>query len=144
MLNVRGICCLRPGVKNVSDNIEVRSIIDRYLEHARIYYFHNGGNEEVFLSSADWMRRNLDRRLEILFPVRNAVIKARLLDVLKTCFSDNIKAWQLLPDGRYERISPRGKKIRAQEKFYQDAVAAESEARHIKPRFRPLSRPNKQ
>ena len=144
MLNVRGICCLRPGVKNVSNNIEVRSIIDRYLEHARIYYFHNGGNEEVFLSSADWMRRNLDRRLEILFPIRNAAIKARLLDVLKTNFTDNIKAWQLLPDGRYERISPRGKRVRAQEKFYQDAVAVEAEIRHIKPRFRPLSRPDKQ
>ena len=144
MLNVRGICCLRPGVKNVSDNIEVRAIIDRFLEHSRIYYFRNGGHEEVFLSSADWMRRNLDLRLEILFPVRAAATKARLINILKTFFADNVKAWQLLPDGSYKRISPHGKKMRAQEKFYQDAVNAASAARHIKPRFRPLSRPDKQ
>jgi polyphosphate kinase len=144
MLNVRGICCLRPGVKNVSGNIEVCAIIDRFLEHSRIYYFRNGGHEEVFLSSADWMRRNLDLRLEILFPVRAAAIKARLMNILKTFFADNVKAWQLLPDGSYKRISPHGKKIRAQEKFYQDAVNAASAARHIKPRFRPLSRPDKQ
>jgi polyphosphate kinase len=144
MLNVRGICCLRPGVKNVSDNIEVRAIIDRFLEHSRIYYFRNGGHEEVFLSSADWMRRNLDLRLEILFPIRAAAIKARLINILKTFFADNVKAWQLLPDGTYKRMSHHGKKIRAQEKFYQDAVNAASAARHIKPRFRPLSRPDKQ
>jgi polyphosphate kinase len=144
MLNVRGICCLRPGVKNVSDNIEVRAIIDRFLEHSRIYYFRNGGHEEVFLSSADWMRRNLDLRLEILFPIRAAAIKGRLINILKTFFADNVKAWQLLPDGTYKRMSHHGKKIRAQEKFYQDAVNAASAARHIKPRFRPLSRPDKQ
>jgi polyphosphate kinase len=144
MLNIRGICCLRPGVKNVSENIEVRSIIDRYLEHSRIYYFRNGGHEEVFLSSADWMRRNLDRRLEILFPVRDSAIKARLVDTLKTYFSDNVQTWRLLPDGAYERLSPRGKKLRAQEKFYRDAIAAAAQDRHIKPRFRPLSRPDRQ
>jgi polyphosphate kinase len=144
MLNVRGICCLRPGVKNVSDNIEVRSIIDRYLEHARIYYFRNGGHEEIFLSSADWMRRNLDRRLEILFPIRNAAIKNRLLDMLRTCFADNVKARRLLPDGHYQQVSARGSKIRAQEKFYKNAVSAASAAQHVKPRFRPLSRPDKQ
>ena len=143
MLNVRGMCCLRPGVRNVSDNIEVRSIIDRYLEHARIFYFHNGGNEEVYLSSADWMHRNLDRRLEILFPVRNAAVKARLIDILKTFFADNQKAWQLLPNGTYKRVASRGSRIRAQEKFYQDAVAAATEARHKRARFRPLSRPEK-
>ena len=144
MLNVRGICCLRPGVKNVSDNIEVRSIIDRFLEHTRIYYFRNGGHEEIFLSSADWMRRNLDRRLEILFPIRNAAIKNRLLDMLKTFFADNVKTWRLLPDGHYQRASARGSKIRAQEKFYKDAVNTASAARQVKPRFRPLSRPDKQ
>ncbi|MGD0077017.1 MAG: polyphosphate kinase 1 [Sedimentisphaerales bacterium] len=143
MLNVRGMCCLRPGVRNVSDNIEVRSIIDRYLEHSRIFYFHNGGNEEVYLSSADWMHRNLDRRLEILFPVRNAAVKARLIDVLKTFFADNTNAWQLLPNGTYRRVSSRGSRICAQEKFYQDAVAAATEARHKRARFRPLSRPEK-
>jgi polyphosphate kinase len=143
MLNVRGICCLRPDIKNVSENIEVRSIIDRFLEHSRIFYFRNGGHEEVYLSSADWMRRNLDWRLEILFPVKNPAIKARLTDILKIFFEDNVKAWQLQPDGAYKRIFTRGKKIRAQEKFYQDALAATTETRHIKPRFRPLSRPEK-
>jgi polyphosphate kinase len=143
MLNVRGICCLRPNIKDVSDNIEVRSIIDRYLEHSRIFYFRNGGHEEVYLSSADWMRRNLDLRLEILFPVKNPKIKARLTDILKTSFEDNVKAWQLLPDGTYKRVSSRGSKVCAQEKFYQDAVVAATEARHKKTRFRPLSRPEK-
>jgi polyphosphate kinase len=143
LLHVRGICCLRPGVKNVSDNIEVYSIIDRFLEHSRIFYFRNGGHEEIYLSSADWMRRNLDRRLEILFPIRYTAIKARLMDILNTLFADNVKAWQLLPDGTYKHMPARGKKIRAQEKFYQDAVAATTATAHIKTRFRPLSRPEK-
>lgn len=144
MLNIRGMCCLRPGVRGVSDNIEVRSIIDRYLEHSRIFYFHNGGNEEVYLSSADWMHRNLDRRLEILFPVRDAGIKTRLLNILKTFFADNTNAWQLQSNGDYKRVLSRGKKVCAQEKFYLGAVAAASEARHKKTRFQPLSRPEKQ
>jgi len=143
LLNVRGICCVRPGVKNVSDNIEVYSIIDRFLEHSRIFYFRNAGHEEVFLSSADWMKRNLDLRLEILFPVRSAAIKSRLTDILKTFFADNTQTWQLQPNGSYKRIPPRGKKIRAQEKFFKEAIAAAAQARHIKPRFRPLTRPEK-
>jgi polyphosphate kinase len=143
ILNVRGICCLRPGIKNVSDNIEVRSIIDRYLEHSRIFYFRNGGHDEVYLSSADWMRRNLDLRLEILFPVKNPKIKNRLTDILKTFFEDNVKAWQLLSNGTYKRISSHGGKVRAQDKFYQDAVTAATQARHKKARFRPLSRPER-
>ncbi len=142
-LNIRGICVLRPGIKKISDNIEVRSILDRYLEHSRIYYFRNGGHEEIYLSSADWMRRNLDRRLEILFPVLDGRAKARVRNMLETFFDDNVQSWQLLPDGTYKRISPRGRKIHAQEKFYQDAVNAASAARHIKTRFRPLSRPGK-
>ena len=76
-LNVRGICCLRPGLKGVSDTIEVVSIVDRFLEHARIFYFRNGGDEEVYLSSADWMPRNLDRRIELLFPVGARLPPAR-------------------------------------------------------------------
>ena len=101
MLNVRGICVLRPGVEGVSENIEVRSIVDRYLEHARVFYFRNGGHEEVYLSSADWMRRNLLKRLEIMFPILDANFKKRLIDVLNTFFADNVKARRLLPDGTY-------------------------------------------
>ncbi len=84
LLNVRGICVLRPGVEGISENIEVRSIVDRYLEHARVFYFRNGGHEEVYLSSADWMRRNLLKRLEIMFPILDANLKKRLIDVLNT------------------------------------------------------------
>ena len=112
LLNVRGICCLRPGVAGTSDNIEVRSIVDRFLEHARVFYFHNGGHEEVYLSSADWMRRNLSKRLELLFPVLDPGHRRRLIDALETYFADNVKAWRLLSDGTYQRVSrkkgPRG------------------------------------
>ncbi len=141
MLNVRGICCLRPGIQGVSDNIEVRSIIDRYLEHARIFYFRNGGHEEVYLSSADWMQRNLSRRLEILFPISDANLRRRLIKILETYFADNVKARRLLPDGRYESVAREDGKIRAQQKFYQEALSAVREASHAEPQFRPLTRP---
>ena len=90
-LNVRGICCLRPGVKGASETIEVVSIVDRFLEHARIFYFRNGGDEEVYLASADWMARNLDRRVELLFPVEAEAAKAKVLAALDTLFQDNVK-----------------------------------------------------
>lgn len=140
-LNVRGICCLRPGVPGVSENIEVRSIVDRYLEHARIFYFRNGGHEEVYLSSADWMHRNLDRRLEILFPVVAPSLCHRLMDILRIYFADNVKAWELLPDGTYRRV-PRGEPpLRAQEYFYRQAVEAVRAAEKAGLRFQPLSAP---
>jgi len=142
-LNIRGICILKPGIKKLSENIEVRAIIDRYLEHSRIYYFHNGGHEEVYLSSADWMRRNLDRRLEILFPILDGRTKARVMSILETGFQDNVQAWQLLPDGTYKRIESRGRKTRAQEKFHQEAAKASSTAKEVHTRFRPMSRPEK-
>ena len=141
MLNVRGICCLRPGIKGVSKRIEVRSIVDRFLEHARIFYFRNGGHEEVYLSSADWMRRNLIKRLEILFPVLDANLRQRLIDVLKTFFADNVKARQLLSDGTYEPVARKGKKIRAQERFYKDAVKLVRSSEQAAMQFRPLTRP---
>jgi polyphosphate kinase len=141
LLNVRGICCLRPGVKGVSETIEVRSIVDRYLEHARIFYFQNGGNDEVYLSSADWMSRNLDRRLEILFPVRSAALQRRLVSILETCFADNVKARRLLADGTYERVKGKGPAVRAQEKFYLDAVEAARASKTSTTRFKPLTRP---
>jgi polyphosphate kinase len=141
LLNVRGICCLRPGVKGVSETIEVRSIVDRYLEHARIFYFRNGGNEEIYLSSADWMTRNIDKRVEILFPVSSPALLRRLLGILETLFADTAKARRLLPDGTYERIRGKGPAVRAQEKFYQEAVEAARAGRQTVTRFRPLTRP---
>ena len=141
MLNIRGICCLRPGVEGVSENIEVRSIVDRFLEHARIFYFRNGGHEEVYLASADWMRRNLDKRLEIIFPVTSAALRRRLIGILKTLFADNVKARRLLPDGTYQPVPRRGRRIRAQEQFYQQAVETARAAGQTPIRFRPLTRP---
>ncbi len=141
LLNVRGICTLRPGVEGVSENIRVVSIVDRFLEHARVFYFRNGGHEEVYLSSADWMRRNLSRRLEILFPVTDPRLRRRTLSILRTCFADNVKSWRLLPDGTYERIAARGRRVRAQETFYGEAVAAVQEADQAGLQFRPLTRP---
>lgn len=141
MLNVRGICCLRPGVKGLSERICVRSIVDRYLEHARIFYFANGGHEEVYLSSADWMRRNLDRRLELLFPIRDGRIRKRLTDILNICFKDNVKAWELLADGQYRRVARKGRAVRAQETFHEAAVTAVRSAEHATHQFRPLTRP---
>ena len=126
-LNVRGICCLRPGVEGVSENIEVVSIIDRYLEHARIFYFRNGGHEEVYLSSADWMRRNLERRLELLFPVQEPRLQRRLIGTLRTYFEDTFAAMRLLPDGSYEPVCPSGPPVRAQEILYENAVGAAAE-----------------
>jgi polyphosphate kinase len=106
-LQVRGICCLRPGITGVSENITVTSIVGRFLEHARIYYFHNGGNEEVFLGSADLMPRNLDRRVEILFPIENLQNrKAIISTILPVQLKDTIKCRLLKSDGSYERRTP--------------------------------------
>jgi len=140
-LNIRGICCLRPGIMGVSENIEVISIIDRYLEHARIFYFRNAGHEEVYLSSADWMGRNIDRRLEILFPVQAPKQRRRLIATLKTYFEDNVKAHKLLPDGTYVHVDRPGKRVRAQEKLYRQAVDAAQANPAAKMRFRPMTRP---
>ncbi len=139
-LNVRGICCLRPGVEGVSDNIEVVSIIDRYLEHSRICYFRNGGHSEVYLSSADWMVRNLDKRLEILFPVTQPNLKARLLGIMNTCMADNTKARRLLPDGTWTPVPRTGAPVRAQEKLYQETVDAAHAQEQAPMEFRPLTR----
>jgi polyphosphate kinase len=101
-LLVRGICGLRAGVPGVSDNIRVTSIVGRFLEHSRIYYFHNGGREEIFLGSADFMNRNLHHRVELLFPVENKRIMARLREeILAKYLTDNRNARHMLPDGSY-------------------------------------------
>jgi len=127
-LNVRGICCLKPGVPGLSDNIEVISIVDRFLEHARIFAFHHGGEERVLISSADWMPRNLDRRLELLIPVDDPACRQRLLRALDAYFNDNLKARRLLSDGEHVRLRPGdADAFRAQQRLFEearDAVAA--------------------
>jgi polyphosphate kinase len=105
-LNVRGICCLRPGVKGVSETIEVVSIVDRFLEHARVFHFRNGGEEEFYLSSADWMPRNLDRRVELLFPVEAPECREEIRTTLDAMFADNVKSRRLQSDGSYKRRRP--------------------------------------
>lgn len=102
-LNVRGVCCLRPGVPGLSENITVTSIVDRFLEHARVLYFHHGGDELVFISSADWMPRNLDRRIELLTPVLDDACRKRLLNILDSYFRDTQNSWDLQADGSYHR-----------------------------------------
>ena len=106
-LIVRGICCLRAGVPGISDNIRVRSIIGRFLEHSRIYYFENDGDPDVYIGSADWMPRNLRRRVETLCPIEDPDLIARIKsELLSACFADNIKSRELLPDGTDRHIAP--------------------------------------
>ena len=122
-LIVRGICCLKAGVKGVSDNITVRSIVGEFLEHSRIFYFENGGNYELYCASADWMPRNLERRVEILYPIEAADAKAKVLHILEVLFSDNMRAWFLQSDGTYEKQDRRGKtSICAHEVFKLEAT----------------------
>lgn len=116
-LIVRGVCSLRAGVPGVSENITVRSILDRFLEHSRIFWFRNGGDDALFISSADWMTRNLDRRIEIVFPVHDAKVKKRLREILKTYLGDTVKARMLEPDGSYRRVEPGATPMRAQQTF---------------------------
>jgi polyphosphate kinase len=113
-LLVRGACGLRPGVKGVSENIQVRSIVGRFLEHSRIFYFLNGGEEEVFLSSADWMDRNFFRRIETCFPIEDKRLKRRVIEEgLLVCLADNTQAWILQEDGSYKRCTPGSSKPRS-------------------------------
>ena len=112
---MRGICALRPGIRGISDRIRVRSIVGRFLEHSRIYYFENGGEPEVFLGSADWMPRNLHERVEVLFPLKNPLLRDRVIhEILAAYLADNVKTRFLQNDGRYLRPwqSPRGRSKR--------------------------------
>ena len=128
-LNVRGVCCLKPGVKGLSESIEVISIVDRFLEHARIIYFRHGGDDELFISSADWMPRNLDRRVELMVPVIEQGCRDKLLSSLKTYFKDNTNCWRMLPTGMYERIIPATRKA---EPFQSQRVLHELAAASVK------------
>ncbi len=124
-LIVRGICSLRPGVPGLSENIHVRSIVGRFLEHSRIYYFLNDGNDEYYCSSADWMDRNLFHRNESCFEIRQKRMKIQLRSDLDLFLSDNCQAWILHGDGSYERIMPgNGEAISAQSRFLETLAAA--------------------
>jgi polyphosphate kinase len=116
-LLVRGMCCLRPGLPEISENIRVLSILDRFLEHSRVYYFHNGGNPEIYSGSADWMPRNFKKRAEILYPIEDTELKTRIIDeILVTYLNDNVKARLMQPDGSYVRVTPKegAKVVRSQ------------------------------
>ena len=130
-LVVRGICCLIPGVSGLSENIRVFSIVDRFLEHSRIFLFRNGGETEVWASSGDWMPRNFFRRVEVSWPITNPRLKGRVEEqILATCLADNVKAWKLQPDGTYKRRGGGDPPVRSQNRFIE---FARSEAVRVGP-----------
>lgn len=134
-LNVRGVCCLKPGVAGLSENITVVSVVDRFLEHDRILYFYHGGAERVFISSADWMPRNLDRRIELLIPIEDKACRKKLVRLLQVRFKDTVKASVLGSDGHYTRVAPAaGSKdgIRSQEWIFKLACEELQEAHKAK------------
>jgi polyphosphate kinase len=118
-LLVRGICCLRPGVSQVSETIEVRALVDRFLEHGRVFQFANGGKDEVYISSADWMPRNFHRRVETMVAVADPAIRARLIEIMQLQMADNVKSWTLKADGKYERVQAKAgaPAVRCQARF---------------------------
>ena len=134
-LNIRGICCLRPGVAGLSDNIRVISIIDRFLEHSRMMHFTHAGDHIALISSADWMPRNLDRRVELLIPVESASCKQILIEALNVFVSENVKGHILQPDGSYQRVeaSDQNMQVRSQQVLYQQAVKAQRLAEQSAP-----------
>ena len=115
-LLVRGVCCLIPGIPGVSENISVRSVVGRFLEHSRLYAFHNGGKEELYMGSADLMPRNLDRRVEVLVPLLSPALIQRVREeIFGTYLADNVKTRRMQPDGSYKKLTAvRGKKVNAQ------------------------------
>lgn len=141
-LIVRGICCLKTGVEGTGDNIEVRSIVGNYLEHARIFYFENAGNSEIYLASADWMPRNLERRVEIMFPILNNELKEKVWHILEMQLKDTQKSQLLKPDGIYDKVDRRGKELyNAQDGFckeYMQATENEEKAVNNARIFKPL------
>ncbi len=122
-LIIRGICCLRAGIPGLSENIQVRSIVGNFLEHSRIFYFENGGSCQLYMGSADWMPRNLDKRVEIVFPVEDEKLKEDVFHILEVELEDNVKAHLLQPDGTYEKPDKRGKiQINSQRQFCEEAI----------------------
>ena len=123
-LIVRGICCLRAGIKGLSEHIRVRSIVGTFLEHSRIFYFENNGNAEYYMGSADWMPRNLDKRVEILFPIEDPILQEEIYHILHIQLSDTKKAHLLMPDGHYVKVDQRGKTpLNSQLYFCEEAMA---------------------
>jgi len=141
-LMVRGICCLRPGIPGLSDRIQVRAVIDRFLEHERMFRFENAGNREIYFSSADWMPRNFHRRVEILVPMLDPAVAQRAEDILKLLRSDNTKTWELASDGSYSRTAlQQGPQVRAQAKFIELARERTRADPHRSGRFHILQLP---
>jgi polyphosphate kinase len=151
-LVIRGICSLRPGLPGVSDNIRVRSVVDRFLEHSRIFFFGNGGDPQVYIGSADWMDRNLSRRVEVVWPIEQPDLKQRLIrDILATTLADNAKARELMPDGTYRpvTVAADAPRLRSQEKFLE--MATQNAARRLNevppppaPYVEPTAQPRRQ
>lgn len=134
-LIIRGICCLKAGVAGLSENISVRSIVGNFLEHSRIFYFENNGSPKLYMGSADWMPRNLDKRVEIVFPVEAETVREQVMHILEIQLADNVKAHILQPDGSYEKPDLRGKvKVNSQDQFCEEAVHnADLERKKIDP-----------
>jgi polyphosphate kinase len=132
-LLVRGICCLRPQCPGLSDNITVRSIVDRFLEHSRIFYFENAGRPEYWMGSADWMPRNFFRRIEAVFPIEDARLRRRIKnELLGIPLADNVKAWFLHADGLYRRAARTGPPLRSQAEFIRRVGRKKEEGRRMK------------
>ena len=148
-LAIRGICCLKPGIPGLSDRIHVRALIDRFLEHERVFTFENGGNRDVYISSADWMPRNFHRRVELLIPILDPAVRERILANMDILFADTMKMWELGGDGAYTRIVPPAgaPPLRAQQRFIE--LARERAKQHKDPlagsgRFHVLLRPQQE
>ena len=128
-LIVRGICCLKTGIPGISENITVRSLVGTFLEHSRIFYFRNGGNEEVYMASADWMPRNLDKRVEIMFPVEDESLKREVLQVLDIQLRDTMKA-HILKGSVYEKVDRRGKEHLEAQKYFCTLAASRADTKN--------------
>ncbi len=144
-LIIRGICCLRAQVPGMSENINVRSIVGTFLEHSRIFYFYNDGKEEVFMASADWMPRNLDKRVEIMFPVEDETLKEEVKHILNIQLEDTLKAHVMNAEGVYEKVDKRGKKLLGAQSFFCEEAKKRAKKKNpvkAKRTFEPMTNPN--